>query len=1101
MDFTYNEKTVMSSGGFIPSTNDTPLDARGRVNLYSEIKDIPNPYVGMEIRVLQDETNEGKMTKYKVTKLLSNEFGVPNSYIDTDTLEKISESLSDEDLVFDGICEDELGVITPQLKTDYNLTTTDKTIVGAINELKEALANITIGDNGEAVNLPFNSIDKGLASSNIDFSEIKNGNYCYIIRGTIGYDIPDGNLPLNNDMVHITKSNTAMTIITLSGGIYTYNGGTNGTDYISCTKDNFMTYSVASETYQLKNDSKLITTDKTVVGAINELKNALDSGVNGVSTILTVSPTYEELDTLPEGSKVYILNGLGYNGDPVHINKSSDTITLISIDGAINKYQKVGNSWSNYSTENWATQKYVDTAIANVQLGGESGSVDLSEYQKITDSSLATTNKNIVGAINEVKSSVDGITVPTKTSDLTNDSGFITSIPSEYITETELETKGYLTEHQSLTDYAKKIDIPDVSDFLTEVPVGYVTDTKLSTELDKKVNKEAGKGLSTNDLTNELVIKINSSATEAFVTNAIANAQLGDKEVDLSGYATVDALNLKADSTHTHDQYLTKVPDEYITETELTDKNYADKTYVTQAVSNVKVDLTGYAKTSDIPKKISQLTNDKGYLSSVPSEYVTETELNSKGYLTKHQDISNLALKSEIPDVSSFITSDDLPTVPTKVSDLANDKNYISSIPSEYVTETELTAKKYLTSVPSTYALKTDIPTVPTKTSDLTNDSGYLSTKDITGTINSTSSDTQIPTAKSVNVAIKGKLISQEDIDTYGKEIIKFPVGKWTIGSVAISNLTDLPNSYVRYIEIIGISEATNPWTNNNTLRSYKAISYKGDTFLRSLNSGSEAGVIAFDTGWQRVLLNGDIIDNLTSTDTNKLLSANQGKILNDTKLNKTDANKLNCVTIDNVSLKEYILTTFTRTEEKTYYLIAKATCTDLPKASIFYITVETPGLYTYKVTAKELNDSNSIYVCNYKTLSSSWTAWEKVCTTTVADVTETPIEFDKTALGLTISNNRSIYKVINGICYVTIELLVDAPSENKSYGYTKVNTTNLPKIGFNTKYIINVEGANSTISAVLDKGTTEIKFHGNILTKEGTYIIQGSFSYPVAES
>ena len=407
MDFTYNEKTVMSSGGFIPSTNDTPLDARGRVNLYSEIKDIPNPYVGMEIRVLQDETNEGKMTKYKVTKLLPNEFGVPNSYIDTDTLEKISESLSDEDLVFDGICEDELEVITPQLKTDYNLTTTDKTIVGAINELKEALANIIIGDNGEAVNPPFNSIDKGLASSNIDFSEIKNGNYCYIIRGTIGYNVPDGNLPLNNDMVHITKSNTAMTIITLSGGIYTYNGGTNGTDYISCIKDNFMTYSVASETYQLKNDSKLITTDKTVVGAINELKNALDSGVNGVSTILTVSPTYEELDTLPEGSKVYILNGLGYNGDPVHINKSSDTITLIGIDGAINKYQKVGSSWSNYSTENWATQKYVDTAIANAQLGGESGSVDLSEYQKITDSSLTTTNKTIVGAINEIKKEIN----------------------------------------------------------------------------------------------------------------------------------------------------------------------------------------------------------------------------------------------------------------------------------------------------------------------------------------------------------------------------------------------------------------------------------------------------------------------------------------------------------------------------------------------------------------------------------------------------------------------------------------------------------------------------------------------------------------------
>ena len=1185
MDFTYNEKTVMSSGGFIPSTNDTPLDIRGRVNLYSEIKDIPNPYVGMEIRVLQDETNEGKMTKYKVTKLLSNEFGVPNSYIDTDTLEKISESLSDEDLVFDGICEDELEVITPQLKTDYNLTTTDKTIVGAINELKEALANITIGDNGEAVNLPFNSIDKGLASSNIDFSEIKNGNYCYIIRGTIGYDIPDGNLPLNNDMVHITKSNTAMTIITLSGGIYTYNGGTNGTDYISCTKDNFMTYSVASETYQLKNDSKLITTDKTVVGAINELKNALDSGVNGVSTILTVSPTYEELDTLPEGSKVYILNGLGYNGDPVHINKSSNTITLISIDGAINKYQKVGSSWSNYSTENWATQKYVDTAIANVQLGGGSGSVDLSEYQKITDSSLATTNKNIVGAINEVKSSVDGITVPTKTSDLTNDSGFITSIPSEYITETELETKGYLTEHQSLTDYAKKTDIPDVSDFLTEVPAGYVTDTKLSTELDKKVNKEAGKGLSTNDLTNELVIKINSSATEAFVTNAIANAQLGGgEEVDLSGYATIDALKLKADLTHTHDQYLTKVPDEYITETELTDKNYADKTYVTQAVSNVKVDLTGYAKTSDIPTKTSDLNNDSGFIgypdvividkgsmdaevdldNDIPlgrntilltgrvvyntyehelvfvyrdressnsfttytlrGDKVVVSKSNGKWSITSstsfiYRDNAN-SLYQKITDNTLTTTAKTVPTainelksgldgikVPINISELNNDSGYLTS--HQDISNLQTKTDKNLTTtskevVGAINELKTGVSSisVPTKVSQLTNDSGYLSTKDITSTINSTSTDTQIPTAKSVNVAIKGKLITQDDIDTYGKEIIKFPVGKWTIGSVAISNLTDLPNSYVRYIEIIGISEATNPWTNNNTLRSYKAISYKGDTFLRSLNSGSEAGVIAFDTGWQRVLLNGDIIDNLTSTDTNKLLSANQGKILNDTKLNKTDANKLNCVVIDNVSLKEYILTNFTETEEKTYYLIAKTTCTDLPKASNFYITVETPGLYTYKVTAKELNDSNGIYVCTYRTISSSWTKWEKVCTTTVADVGITYINtFENETYVKPTGTNSCSYHVINGHCIVTLQTFCLSTSQNfvqivsglpkpKTFLYSNAIDRNM-KSNSGAKGVFQIT-TSGVINVACNYGDTSVTDDRNLY---------GTFSYPVAES
>lgn len=41
-------------------------------------------------------------------------------------------------------------------------------------------------------------------------------------------------------------------------------------------------------------------------------------------------------------------------------------------------------------------------------------------------------------------------TIPTKTSDLSNDSGYLTSVPSEYVTDTELEEKGF----------AKSSDIP-----------------------------------------------------------------------------------------------------------------------------------------------------------------------------------------------------------------------------------------------------------------------------------------------------------------------------------------------------------------------------------------------------------------------------------------------------------------------------------------------------------------------------------------------------------------------------------------------------------------------------------------------------------------
>lgn len=63
----------------------------------------------------------------------------------------------------------------------------------------------------------------------------------------------------------------------------------------------------------------------------------------------------------------------------------------------------------------------------------------------------------------------DVSTIPTKVSQLTNDSNFITtytetdlvwtSEKSNYYTKTEIDNKGYLTEHQSLTDYAKVIEV------------------------------------------------------------------------------------------------------------------------------------------------------------------------------------------------------------------------------------------------------------------------------------------------------------------------------------------------------------------------------------------------------------------------------------------------------------------------------------------------------------------------------------------------------------------------------------------------------------------------------------------------------------------
>lgn len=81
-DFSYGNKTINSLGPIKPSGTDQPGDPRTRVDFYSDIKLIPNPYVGMIITVKMDETNQNKMTDYKVLSLKPNSLGIANSVID-----------------------------------------------------------------------------------------------------------------------------------------------------------------------------------------------------------------------------------------------------------------------------------------------------------------------------------------------------------------------------------------------------------------------------------------------------------------------------------------------------------------------------------------------------------------------------------------------------------------------------------------------------------------------------------------------------------------------------------------------------------------------------------------------------------------------------------------------------------------------------------------------------------------------------------------------------------------------------------------------------------------------------------------------------------
>ena len=81
-DFSYGDKTINSLGPIKPSGTNQPLDPRTEVKIYADIETIPNPYVGMIITVLEDETNQNKMTDYKVLSLKANALGIANSVVD-----------------------------------------------------------------------------------------------------------------------------------------------------------------------------------------------------------------------------------------------------------------------------------------------------------------------------------------------------------------------------------------------------------------------------------------------------------------------------------------------------------------------------------------------------------------------------------------------------------------------------------------------------------------------------------------------------------------------------------------------------------------------------------------------------------------------------------------------------------------------------------------------------------------------------------------------------------------------------------------------------------------------------------------------------------
>lgn len=246
--------------------------------------------------------------------------------------------------------------------------------------------------------------------------------------------------------------------------------------------------------------------------------------------------------------------------------------------------------------------------------------------------------------------------------------------------------------------------------------------------------------------------------------------------------------------------------------------------------------LSEKANKSDLPTKLSDLDNDTNYITladippvNIPSldEYVTEEELNSKGYITQHQDISHLVTKAEVSDIDFYDIKNN-PVINSETGKLLFvDESGNIGLQLE-------DAGLFVANVfagPHVLSNKADKSEVPTSTSQLTNDSGYV-TKPVVDQAIASLVDSAPETLNTIgeiasalknnadivdvlNQSISAKQNTIEDLDAIRAGAVK--------GATA---LQEIPEEYAKKDDIPSLDGyATQAWVNNKNYATEEDLS------------------------------------------------------------------------------------------------------------------------------------------------------------------------------------------------------------------------------------------------------------------------------------
>ena len=229
---------------------------------------------------------------------------------------------------------------------------------------------------------------------------------------------------------------------------------------------------------------------------------------------------------------------------------------------------------------------------------------------------------------------------------------------NDYITREELnaDLAGKANKSHSHSEYALKSSIPTVPTRTSQLinDSGYVTNNNLPAIPTKVSELTNDSGYITNAGVPTRVSQLTNDSGYITAANMPTVPTMTSQLVNNSGYVTAADLPViptKTSQLINDSGYITGISSEYVTESELNNKNYASKDYVTSAINNAQLsggdgsspnidlsiyatkdDLANKANIYDIPSNVSAFTNDAGYVTeAIVDNMINSAQLGNNG--------------------------------------------------------------------------------------------------------------------------------------------------------------------------------------------------------------------------------------------------------------------------------------------------------------------------------------------------------------------------------------------------------------------------------------------------------------------------------------